>query len=440
MREGAINVKFRKIISVLTVMCLLISTVFIPSTVSASTQTDAQTYVDEIMEFYEINGVAYVTKNGKVMCQSARGMANTDESKEMTINTLFPVGSVSKQFCAAAILLLKEQGKLSVDDPITKYFPDYTKAQDVTVKELLNMRSGIRNHLEGLLIEYELSENATKEENYQIILDWLKSKELMFEPDTRFTYSNGCFLLLSIIVEKVSGQNYSDFIKENIFTPLGMNNSGFYEDLINHPDLAEYIFGIHGFLDPKLKGVLQGAGDIVSNAKDMDKWLTSLREYTILSKESVAEMATDYSPGNLDNYGYGVFLTDDAGIWHGGFLNSYVSVVITYPENGYNVLLFTNNTETTPEDCEVITFEIANELKNLELCGDVNCDGKVDIMDATAIQKHLAGLITLTDAGYAVADVDSTGIVNVVDATAIQKYLAGLDTNLTIGEFVDFDN
>lgn len=432
--------KFRKIISVLIVMCLFLSTVFIPCTVSASTQTYAQTYLDEQMEFYEINGVAYVTKNGKVVCQSARGMANTAESKEMTIDTLFPIGSVSKQFCAAAILLLKEQGKLSVDDPITKYFPEYTKAKDVTVKELLNMRSGIHNHLEGLLTEYELSENATKEENHQIILDWLNSKELMFEPDTSFTYSNGCFLLLSIIVEKVSGQNYSDFIKENIFTPLGMNSSGFYEDLINHPDLAEYTFGPYKFLDPRLKGVLQGAGDLVSNAKDIDKWLTSLREHTILSKESIAEMATDYSPENFDNYGYGVFLTDDAGIWHGGFLNSYVSIVITYPEKGYNVLLFTNNTETTPADCEIITFEIANELKDQELCGDVNCDGKVDIMDATAIQKHLAGLITLTDAGYAVADVDSSEIVNVADATAIQKYLADLDTRLPIGEFVTLKN
>lgn len=432
--------KSRKIISVLLVMCLLLSAFFIPCTVNASTQTYAQTYLDEQMEFYEINGVAYVTKNGEVICQSARGMANTAESKEMTIDTLFPIGSISKQFCATAILLLQEQGKLSVDEPISKYFPEYTVASDVTIKNLLTMRSGIRNHLEGgLLGEYELSVNATKEENHQIILDWLYTKELLFEPDTSFTYSNGCFLLLSIIVEKVTGQSYTDFIKENIFTPLGMNNSGFYEELMYHPDLAEYTGDPDLIINPQLKGLTQGCGDLVSNAKDMDKWLTSLRECTILSEESIAEMTTNYSSG--DNYGYGVFLTEDGGVWHGGDIDSYSSMAITYPEDSYNVMFFTNYIdENDLQFKEIITFEIANHLKNQEMCGDVNCDGKVDIMDATTIQKHIAGLITLTDEGYAVADVDDSETVNVMDATAIQKYLAGIDTSLPIGEFITLNN
>ena len=427
--------KFRKIIGILLIMCLLLGTVLIPA--YASEQSYAQAYLDEQMEFYEVNGVAYVTKNGKVMCQSARGMANESESKEMTIDTLFPIGSVSKQFCATAILLLKEQGKLSLDEPISKYFPEYTVAKDVTVKQLLTMRAGVRNHLEGgELEEYILSEDATKEENHKIILDWLYTKELLFEPDTSYIYSNGCYFLLSMIVEKVSGESYSDFIKENIFAPLGMNNSGFYDELVNHPDLAEYTGESIG-AEPK--GLSQGCGGLVSNAKDMDKWLTSLREHTILTEESIAEMTTNYSPNNdyYYGYGYGVCLTEDGGIYHGGDVTSYSSMAITYFEDNYNVIFFTNEADDSDRGFkEIFSFEIANELKAQELCGDVNCDGKVDIMDATAIQKHIAGLQTLTDNGYAVADVDGTEIVNVEDATAIQKYLAGIEKSLPIGEFV----
>ena len=423
--------KFRKIIGILLVMSLLLSTVFIPA--YASEQSYAEAYLDELMEFYEINGVAYVTKNGKVMCENASGMANEAESKEMTVDTMFPIGSVSKQFCATAILLLQEQGKLSVDETIAKYFPDYTKASDVTIRNLLSMRSGVPAHTDFLFEEYELSEDNTKEENQQIILDWLYTKELLFKPDTKHRYSNTNFFLLSLIVEQVSGQSYTDFIKENILTPLGMNNSGFYEELLNHPNFAEYTLDPNQILDPELKGLSQGAGDMVSNAEDLDKWLTSLRECALLSEESTAEMTANYAD---DNYGYGVYLTDDGGVWHGGAIDSYVSMAITYPEDGYNVLLFTNVIETDPSEYEVIAFEIANELKNQALCGDVNCDGKVDIMDATAIQKYIAGLATLSDEGYVVADVDGSEIVNVMDATAIQKYLAGMEKSLPIGEFV----
>ena len=216
-----------------------------------------------------------------------------------------------------------------------------------------------------------------------------------------------------------------------------MNNSGFYEELMNHPDLAEHTLESDLYpLDPEFKGLSQGAGDLVSNSKDLDKWLTALRECTLLSEESTVEMNTNYSPDNNDGYGYGVYLTDDGVVWHGGAIDSYASFAITYPEEGYNVLFFTNVIETDPTEYEVVVFEIANELKNQALCGDVNCDGKVDIMDATAIQKHIAGLVTLTDEGYALADVDGTEIVNVMDATAIQKYLAGIEKSLPIDEFV----
>ena len=231
--------KFKKTISVLLLFSLLFSVVIIPCSVSAGTQTYAQEFLDALMERNNINGVAYVTKNGEVLCQSTRGMANVTEGKEITTDTLFPIGSISKQFCAVAIFMLKEQGRLSFDDTLSEYFPEYTKAADVTIRQLLTMRSGIRDFQEGAFTEFFPSTECTQEENQQLILDWLNTKRLVFKPDGGYQYSNTNTLLLSMIIEQITGEEYEDFIKENIFEPLCMDNSGFYEELVNHPDLCE---------------------------------------------------------------------------------------------------------------------------------------------------------------------------------------------------------
>ncbi len=426
--------KIKKTIGIILVLSLFISAVFVPC-FDAGAQVSAQSYLDEQMEKNDINGVVYVTKNGGAVCQSARGMANTSEAKELAIDTLFPIGSNSKQFCAAAVLMLQEQGRLNVDDPVTKYFPEYTTASDVTVKDLLTMRSGIRNHLEGLFAEYTLTEDATSEENKQTILEWLYAQKLEFKPNTGFSYSNSNYLLLSIIVEKVSGQSYAEFIKENIFAPLGMADSGFYEELTDHPDLAEHTGGSDMFIDPEFKGLIQGSGDLVSNAKDMDKWMTSLRECRILSEKSIAEMTKNYSQRN--GYGYGIRVQEDGGLCHDGAIVTYLSFVLTYPEDGFNIFAVTNDIENKGNMLVNLVFEAAEKYKDIEvpdgMCGDVNCDSKVNIKDATAIQKHIAGLVTLADEGLAVADVDASGVVNIKDATVIQKHIAGIDTGFLLG-------
>lgn len=428
--------KFRKTTSVLLLLSILLSISLIPCSVDASAQTITQSYLDEKMEEYDINGVVYVTKNGEVLCQSANGMANTAEEKEMTIDILFPIGSVSKQFCAAAVLLLQEQGKLSIDDTLAEYFPEYTNAKDVTIKNLLTMRSGILNHLIGLNEgEYTLSTDVTSAENKQAILEWFYTKELSFKPDTAFEYSNSSYFLLSIIVEKVSGQSYSDFIKENIFEPLEMTNSGFYEELMNHPDLAEHTVDTSGPIEPELKGLTQGCGDLVSNAKDMDKWMTSLRECTILSKESITEMTTNYSPS--EGYGYGIGVFDDGGLFHNGGIVSYLSVVLTYPENNFNVFVVSNEYETGLTGIiETLAFEIAENFNAQRMYGDVNGDKNISVKDATLIQKFAAKYFKLITIEMLCADVNGDEKVNVKDATAIQKYVAKIETNLPIGEAI----
>ncbi len=430
--------KIKKIISVLLLVGLLLGVMIAPCSVSASAQTYAQSYLEEQMEKNNISGVAYVTKNGKVICQSARGMANAVEGKEITIDTLFPIGSNSKQFCAAAILILQEQGKLSVNDTITAYFPEYTQAKEVTIKHLLTMRSGICDHLtDGLWAgDITVSTEATEEENQRTILEWVYGKKLLFKAGYNFRYSNTNYLLLSMIVEQVSGQDYNDFIKENIFEPLCMDSSGFYEELMNHPDLAVHTSPNPGPIEPEYKGFIQGAGDLVSNAEDLDKWMTSLREYTILSEESVSEMATSYTPS--EGYGYGIGVWGDGGLFYNGGIVSYLSVLFTYPKYNFNVFVVSNDYDTGLTGAiEFLAIDLAEKLKDLNLFGDVNSDFEVNIKDATLIQKASAKLIEFSEVEALCADVNSDSDVNIKDATVIQKHIASINTGFPVGNPID---
>ena len=418
---------------ILLVLSLILSIALAPCTVCAKEENSAQSYLDILTSKRNISGVIYVTKDGEVLCEYANGMANTEEGKEITTDTMFPIGSVSKQFCAAAILLLKEQGKISVDEKISKYFPEYENGADITVKDLLTNRSGIRNYQEGIVFEeYVLSTEATEAENQDKILNWIYSKELKFKPNTSYDYSNTNFFLLSLIAEQISGQSYTDFVKENILTPLKMTNSGFYEELYNHPDLAEHKGNPSDNIDPDFKGYAQGAGDLVSNAKDMDIWMTSLREHTILSEESINEMTTNYSPNA--GYGYGISILNDGTLSHNGLATTYVSVSSTNFNNKLNVFVISNNYEY--EESTVLDF--ADKLvKTFQLInGDVNGDKKITIKDTTLIQKYCAKFFTLSETEMLTADVNKDSKANIKDATAIQKYLAKIETNLPIGNTI----
>lgn len=345
---------------------------------------------------------------------------------------MFPIGSLSKQFCSTAILMLQEQGKLNVQESITKYFPEYTAAEKVTIEDLLTMRSGISEHQEGLEKgEYSLSVNASEAENQQAILNWIYNKDLEFVAGTRFKYSNTNYLLLSMIVEKVTEQSYKDFLVENIFTPLGMKNTGFYEELLNDPELAENTVNSNGPIDPELKGLTQGCGDLVSNAKDIDKWLTALGEHTLISEESFKQMTTNYSL-NV-GYGYGVYLTQYGGIFHDGAIVSYNCGALVCPKDKFNVFTVSNEIDFEKIHMVELALQLADVINNDGIHGDVNCDGRVNIKDATKIQKYIAQLVTLTESQMAFADVTMSGKVDINDVTAIQEYIANITTRHPIG-------
>ncbi|MBR2715471.1 MAG: serine hydrolase [Ruminococcus sp.] len=438
--------KSRKMLSILLSLLILVSTVVFTPTISAASKDDLatisslqayQSFVDRAVKLKDFSGVVYATKNGRVLCQSASGMQNTEKNIPMSIDSQFSIGSVSKQFCATAVLLLQEQGKLSVNDTLEKYFPQYVIGKDITIHALLSMRSGIRDYMntdydyeghENPFEEYIVTDTATKEENQKSILDWVFTQELKYTPDSAHTYSNTNFLILSIIVEKVSGISYQDFLKQNIFTPLNMTNTVFYEDIINLPNLAEPILNGYMPFEPYHRGLTQGAGDLVSNAKDMDKWMTSLSEGTLLSEESLKAMTTVYTPDA--GYCYGIMYdAKDGGVYHGGRIPSYETMVLFYPEENLNIFVVTNDLEKTYKKnftVEYFANTLSKKIHSNTSLGDVDSDGDISVLDATAIQLHISQLKMLNEEQLKCTDTDADGELSVLDATAIQLFLAQL--------------
>ena len=286
----------------------------IPEATAATADPAVSKDMEQTIEQNEFEGVVYAVENGKPVASYAKG--TLENGKEITLDSPMPLGSVSKQFCAAAIMLLRDQGKLCVSDTLDKYYPDYAKGKKLSLHNLLSMRSGIPELTEensGVV-----KDNATEEENVASIKKWLFSQPLMFEPDSEFVYTNTNFFLLADIVEQVSGKKYVDFLRENFFEPLGMTHTGSIIELDSSPSWAQG--NIYKQIDTQ-PGLTKGAGDLISNAADVTAWINALSSGKVISAEAYKAMITDYSPE--EHYGYGLYLQLEGGVGHYGAIQIY---------------------------------------------------------------------------------------------------------------------
>lgn len=311
---------------------------------TAAVKTDANlaACISSKLADIKYDGIIYVTHNGNIVYQRATG---TDANGEpLTMDTSMYIGSVSKQFCAAAVMILRDQGKLRVDDTISKYFPGYDRGGDITIKHLLTMRSGIRDTV-GEGYAGTLPYGNTEEENTALIKEWIFSQSLLFEPGSAFRYSNSNYILLADIVEQVSGQYYNDFLREHIFEPLDMKHTGLITEIPDSPAWAETLIVDNDVEEIKRKGVAKGAGDIVSNAPDMVRWMEGLSGGKIVSPDTLREMTTDYSPDFGEPYGYGLTPMFAGGAGHEGAISSYSSIDYFNPESGYCLFCDSNGSD-----------------------------------------------------------------------------------------------
>jgi CubicO group peptidase (beta-lactamase class C family) len=289
-----------------------------------------------------------VVKGGKLIYTHAYGLAHIDPDVKATPEMRYSIGSISKQFTAAAILILQQQGRLSLDDAVGKYVPGLTKGDQVTIMQILSHTSGYQDYWPE---DYLMTPMMKPETAQQIVDTWAK-KPLDFEPGSKWQYSNTNYVIAGMIVEKVSGQRLFDFLEEYIFRPLGMKSVWNSDEMkLTKPDAAPYIRYALGPLRPAPKegrGWMFAAGELAMTAHDLALWDISLIDETVLKPESYREMFTEVrlSDGTGTHYGLGVEVTSRDGqrsIEHSGEVTGFVSDNEVLIDDGVAVAVLTNH-------------------------------------------------------------------------------------------------
>ena len=318
------------------------------------------TLVEGRMERGSWTGVALAIKRGADLDCRCYGYADLEHSVPVTKDSVFRIGSLTKQYTAALVLKLSEGGQLSIDDEITDYLPDYpVEGRKVTIHHLLAHTSGLPNY--GSLPEVRhRPHNLSPQE----IAEKVKNLPIQFEPGERCVYNNFGYHLLGLIVEKVTGTPYRTCVKEYLAEPLGLKNTLYLD---NAPVVANRVKG-YSLHDGRLTNALHlninlpyAAGAIGASIKDLVGWQTALNEFQLLNKSSIDMMRTPIplSSGKSNVYGYGVAVANLDGspkITHTGGINGFASVLSYYPDDGLTIAVLVN---TQPSNPWAVESEIA---------------------------------------------------------------------------------
>jgi CubicO group peptidase (beta-lactamase class C family) len=318
-------------------------------TLDAATKTRVDAIAEQVLELRGVPSASVaVVKGGKIVYTHAYGKAHLDPVKMATPEMRYSIGSVSKQFAAAAILILQEQGKLSLNDAVGKYVPGLTRGDEVTIRQILSHTAGYQDYWPE---DYLMTPMMKPETSQQILDTWAK-KPLDFEPGTKWQYSNTNFVIAGLIVEKVSGQKLMEFLGEHIFHPLGMRSVwDSDEEKLTSTDATPYVRAALGplRLAPKEgRGWMFAAGELAMTAHDLALWDASLIAQSVLKKESYAQMFTEVKlkDGSGTHYGLGVEVTEHDGhrsIEHSGEVTGFVSDNEVLVDDGVAVAVLTNH-------------------------------------------------------------------------------------------------
>jgi CubicO group peptidase (beta-lactamase class C family) len=303
-------------------------------------------------------GSVLVAKGDQVLLSKGYGAANLEWKIPNAPDTRFRLGSITKQFTAASILLLEERGKLSIDDPVSKHMPNAPAAwSGITIKHLLSHTSGIPSFT-SFPNYRELQKNTYKPE--QLVALFL-DKPLDFPPGEKFVYSNSGYVLLGYLIEKITGQTYAEFVKQNIFNKLDMNDSGY--DL-NGTVIERRASGYEpGPAGPRNAGYINmtvphAAGALYSSTEDLLRWQRGLFGGKLLNPESLAKMTTVVK----SSYALGVAVEEKGGkrmIAHGGGIEGFNTFLAYYPEDQLTVAVLGNLNGMAPEQMAKLLGKVA---------------------------------------------------------------------------------
>lgn len=339
-------------------VCILLSTV------SACAQS-FETKIDSLVAttFKDKNGpggVFMVAQNGRTIYQKAFGKANLELGVNLTPENVFQLGSITKQFTAISLLILEEQGKLKVNDLVSKYIPDYPSGDKITIHHLLTHTSGIKDFTKMK----SLSSIAQKDMTPKMMVDFFKNEPSDFPPGEKFEYNNSGYVLLGYLIELISGETYEQFVKKHIFDKARMTSSYYASDrqIIN-----KRAYGYHkkesGYVNKTVISfsVPFSSGSLMSTVGDMLKWQNALNQKLLLSAKETQKAFSKYKLNNGEDftYGYGWHIKQINGVAtreHGGSIFGFKTMGIYIPAKDIYVIGLSNCDCNSPTQ---ITGEIA---------------------------------------------------------------------------------
>ena len=342
------------------VLSLLLLLVFSENLPAQDLTARVEEYLAAQVEANHFMGSVLIARDGKPLFRKGFGLANVEHDVPNTAQTKFRIGSLTKQFTAAAVLLLQERGLLDVQDPIGKYVEDPPQSwADVRIHHLLTHTSGIPSftsfpdYVETWMIPSRPQKTMLR----------FRDKPLDFPPGRKLSYSNSGYILLAVIIEKASGMRYEEFLRKNVFEPLAMNDSGHdtFAAVLKHRATG-YIWGEAGLEHAPYHDMDLpiGGGDLFSTVDDLLRWDQALYTDRLLSDESRKAMFTRFKKGYA--YGWGVARMFGRKIHsHGGGINGFSAQIIRFPADNVTVIVLCN-LESSP------TMQVGRDLAAI-LCG-----------------------------------------------------------------------
>jgi CubicO group peptidase (beta-lactamase class C family)/uncharacterized protein YneR len=350
--------------------------------------------MDELMQAYaslnKFNGTVLVVHDGKTMFQKGYGFRDAATKLSHDTGSIFQVGSLTKQFTAAVIMQLVQEKKLSLKDPLSKYFPGFKNGDKIHIEHLLTHTSGIFNYTNDSMI---MNKDVTMHYSQQQIVDIFRNYPPDFEPGEKFNYSNSGYSLLGYIIEKVTKKPYEKVMRERIFQPLGMYHTGFDFAGLSHPKKSKGYFLISS--DTIIKApivdstIAHAAGAMYSTVCDLQKWERSIAGNKILTPTSWEAVFTPKKSG----YGFG-WAVDTSKAKpnqsHSGGIHGFASYIVRYPKENLAVILLDNASS-------VSLYKIAADLSAIAFGETVAVPQapKEIAMDASAL-KDFIGVYQLT--------------------------------------------
>lgn len=303
--------------------------------------------IDSLVTAYtkmgKFSGTVLVTQDGKTLFEKGYGYKNTAKKTKNDANTIYQIGSVTKTFTSTLIMMLQEQGKLNVKDKLSKYMPGFPDGDQITIEQLLNHTSGVYNYTQDTSFE---KEGMLKHQSRQDMIALFKDKMPANLPGAKFNYSNSNYMLLGYIVEDLTGKTWYQALRDMIFTPLGMKNSGANFKGLNSPNKATGYFAIDGdqgmaapFVD---SSVSYAAGAIYTTAGDLDKWAQAVVNQQLLRPVDWMQA----TKAGMESYGYGWMIGDMYGkrsVGHNGGVHGFLSNMFIVPEDKLTIITLSNN-------------------------------------------------------------------------------------------------